>query len=268
MLLAIDIGNSQIKFGAFDGAQLFDKFSIPTKRGYRVDELQFHRLKQVSIDIVVVASVVPELIDVVREASQTELNLTPKIIDHSTEFGLRISYDPPEALGIDRLINASAAASKYGTPVVVCSFGTATVIDVVSREKEFLGGIIAPGVKTMAAALRENTAQLRVVEIEQPPSLIGNSTEAAILSGIVNGHIAMAEGLLERITGTRTPPSAMSAKRETPSAASGVADGGVRVPKVIATGGFANLIASKIDAVTKIDENLTLDGLRLLAARN
>jgi type III pantothenate kinase len=173
---------------------------------------------------------------------------------------LRINYNPPESVGIDRLINASAAASKYGTPVVVCSFGTATVIDVVSREREFLGGIIAPGVKTMAAALRENTAQLRVVEIEQPPSLIGNSTEAAILSGIVNGHIAMAEGLLERITGTRTPPSAMSAKRETPSAASGVADGGVRVPKVIATGGFANLIASKIDAVTKIDENLTLDG--------
>jgi type III pantothenate kinase len=245
MLLAIDIGNSLIKFGVFGGDQLLDKFSIPTKPNYRPDQLQLSRLKQPNIDAVVVGSVVPELFDIIGEASQTELKLTPRIIDHSTDFGLKINYNPPESLGIDRLINASAAAKKYGLPVIVCSFGTATVIDVITYDRVFLGGIIAPGIRTMAAALRENAAQLPAVEIEEPHSLIGNSTEAAILSGIVNGHVAMADGLIQRITsGLGTPNTNL---------------------KVVATGGFANLIASKMEAVTKIDENLTLDGLRLLA---
>jgi len=263
MLLAVDIGNSLIKFGLFDGAKLLDKTSSPTTP----TEIDLDRFKKSQIHIVAVASVVPELTDVVRKTSQTALGVTPAFIDHSTDFGLKINYDPPESVGIDRLINASHAANKYGTPVIVCSFGTATVIDVVSQNREFLGGIIAPGVKTMSEALRQTTAQLPPVEIEEPHSLIGNSTEAAISSGIVNGHVAMAEGLIERIIGTRTPPSAMSATHETSSAASGVADGGVRVPKVIATGGFANLIASKIEAVDEIDENLTLHGLRMLAER-
>lgn len=247
MLLAIDIGNSLIKFGVFDAARLLDKFTIPTKRDYRPDELEFGSLKQIKIDTVVVASVVPELIEVVREASQYEFNVAPTFINHSSDFELRIIYDPPESVGIDRLVNASAAASKYGTPVIVCSFGTATVIDAVSKDGEFLGGIIAPGVGTMAEALHQTTAQLPVIEIEVPESLIGNSTESAIQSGIVNGHIAMAEGLIQKIAsklGTRDSKL-----------------------KVVATGGFANLIASKIEAVTEIDENLTLDGLRLLVAR-
>src|SRR5688572_12162092 len=267
MLLAVDIGNSLIKYGVFDGDKLLDKFTIVTKRDYGSDDLQLDGLKSFKIDTVVFATVVPELIDVVREGSQKHFQVTPAFIDHSTDFGLKINYDPPESVGIDRLINASHAANKYGTPVIVCSFGTATVIDVVTKDSEFLGGIIAPGVKTMADSLRQNAAQLPAVEIEEPHSLIGNSTEAAISSGIVNGHVAMAEGLIERIIGTRTLPSAMSATHETSSAASGVADGGVRVPKVIATGGFANLIASKIAAVDEIDENLTLNGLRMLAER-
>lgn len=247
MLLAIDIGNSLIKFGVFDGDTLLDKFSNPAKRDYRPDELRFDRLKQFKIDTVVVASVVPELIEVVREASQTQFDITPTFINHSTDFGLKVCYDPPESVGIDRLINASAAASKYGTPVIVCSFGTATVIDAVSKGGDFLGGIIAPGVKSMAEALHQTTAQLPVVEIEEPDALIGNSTESAIRSGIVNGHVAMAEGLIQKITselGTRNSKL-----------------------KVVATGGFAKLIASKIEAVSQVDENLTLDGLRLLVAR-
>ena len=245
MLLAIDIGNSLIKLGVFDGDKLVDRSSFSTKRHCKPHELPFDRLKDFKVDTVVAASVVPHLIDVVREASRAEFNVIPTFIDHSADFGLKISYDPPESLGIDRLINASAASSKHGTPVIVCSFGTATVIDVVSREREFLGGIIAPGVKTMAAALRENASQLRAVEIEEPNSLIGNSTEAAILSGIVNGHVAMAECVIQKITSELGRRSSDL--------------------KVVATGGFANLIASKIEAVTEIDENLTLDGLRLLS---
>jgi type III pantothenate kinase len=243
MLLAIDIGNSLIKMGLFQGPELFERFSIPTKRDYEPSELQLDRLKASEVQAVVASSVVPELIVVVREASQTALDIMPTFIDHAADFGLKITYDPPETLGIDRLINASAAAKKYGTPVIVCSFGTATVIDAVSKDSEFLGGIIAPGLRTMTEALRQTTSQLPVVEIDEPERLIGNSTESAIQSGIVNGHIAMTEGLVDRF---RSEPGMESAC-------------------TVATGGFANIVVSGSNFT--IDENLTLDGLRLLAER-
>ena len=242
MLLAIDIGNSLIKMGLFEGAELSDKFTIPTKRDHTADELQLDRLTMFEIETVVVSSVVPELVAVVREASQNEFGVMPTFVDHSANFGLTINYEPPESVGIDRLVNSSAAAKKYGTPVIVCSFGTATVIDVVSLEAEFLGGIIAPGLEVMGAALYQTTAQLPAVAIEEPDRLIGNTTRSAIRSGIVNGHVAMAEGLIRRI-----------AKHLEPELT------------VVATGGFAEFIAPKIDSITEVDENLTLDGLRLLA---
>jgi type III pantothenate kinase len=259
MLLAIDIGNSLIKMGVFRGSDLSDKFTIPTKRDYAAEELRLDRLKAFDIETVVVSSVVPELAAVVREASHGELGVMPTFIDHSANFGFTIDYDPPESIGIDRLVNASAAAKKYGTPVIVCSFGTATVIDAVGIDRVFLGGIIAPGVETMAKALSQTTSQLPVVEIEEPDRLICNTTRAAIRSGIVNGHIAMAEGLIEKISCELRVSSFESgsdhSKLETRNPQ----------PKVVATGGFANLIGSKIDSISRIDENLTLDGLRFLA---
>jgi len=250
MLLAIDIGNSLIKFGVFDGDKLFDKFSIATKRDYRSEELHFDRLKfagdkLLKVVTVMVSTVVPELIDVVREASRSQFKVTPTFVDHNANFGIENKYDPPTAVGIDRLVNASAAVEKYGTPVIICSFGTATVIDAVNKKGEFVGGIIAPGVKLMSESLHQQTAQLPSVDIERPDKVIGNSTAEAILSGVVNGQIAMADGLIKQIA------SELGAK-----------------PRVIATGGFSHLIADTIKTVSVIDENLTLDGLRLLAERN
>jgi type III pantothenate kinase len=242
MLLAIDIGNSLIKMALFEGAELSDKFTLPTKRDHTAQDLQLNRLKAFEVDRVVASSVVPELIAVVGEASQKVLDVMPTFIDHSADFGLEIIYDPPESVGIDRLVNASAASKKYGAPVIVCSFGTATVIDVVNSEREFLGGVIAPGLDVMAAALYQTTSQLPAVEIEEPDRLIGNTTCSAIRSGIVNGHIAMVSGLITSIVNKL----------------------GYQ-PNVIVTGGYAHLIAPKIASVTAIDENLTLDGLRLLA---
>src|SRR5262245_60939153 len=242
MLLAIDIGNSLIKMGLFQGADLSDKFTLPTKRDYTAEDLQLDRLKAFEVETIVASSVVPELIAVVREASQPALAVVPTFIDHSPDFGLTINYDPPESVGIDRLVNASAAAKKYGTPIIVCSFGTATVIDAVSADREFLGGIIAPGLEAMASALYQTTAQLPAVAIEEPDRLIGNTTRSGIRSGIVNGHIAMAEGLIRRFAEHLEP-----------------------TPKVVATGGFAEFIAPKIGSIKEINENLTLDGLRLLA---
>jgi type III pantothenate kinase len=249
MLLAIDIGNSLIKFGVFDGDELIDKFSIATRRDYRVEELHFDRLQFssgdfIKIDRTMVSTVVPELIGAVREASQTQFKVTPTFVDHSADFGIENKCDPTTSVGIDRLVNASAAVQKYGTPVIVCSFGTATVIDAVNKKAEFLGGIIAPGVKLMAASLHEQTSQLPNVHIEMPDKVIGANTAVAMLSGVVNGQIAMADGLIKRIA----------------------AEIGSK-PRVIATGGFAHLISDSIKTVSVIDENLTLDGLRLLAER-
>jgi type III pantothenate kinase len=249
MLLAIDIGNSLIKFGVFDGEQLIDKFSIATRRDYSVEELHFDRLqfssgKFIKIDRTIVSTVVPELIAPVREASQAQFKVTPVFIDHNTDFGISNMCDPPTNVGIDRLVNASAAVEKYGKPIIVCSFGTATVIDAVNEKGEFLGGVIAPGAKMMAASLHENTAQLPAVHIEAPEKVIGSTTVDAMLSGVVNGQVAMADGLIRRIA------AELGSK-----------------PRVVATGGFAQIIAGTIKTVSVVDENLTLEGLRLLGEK-
>jgi type III pantothenate kinase len=249
MLLAIDIGNSLVKFGVFDGEELIDKFSIATRRDYSAEELHFDRLqfssgKFLKIDRTLVSTVVPELIDPVREASQAQFKVTPIFIDHNADFGITNKYDPPTSVGIDRLVNASAAVEKYGAPAIVCSFGTATVIDAVNKDKEFLGGVIAPGAKMMASALHENTSLLPSVQIEALDHVIGSTTVEAMVSGVVNGQIAMADGLIKQVA------AELGSK-----------------PRVIATGGLAQTIASSIKTVSVIDENLTLDGLRLLAEK-
>jgi type III pantothenate kinase len=247
MLLAIDIGNSSTKFGIFDGDELFHKFSIQTKRDYTVEELLFDRLKliekqfiQVDIDTCIVASVVPDVNAVIAQVCRELFKINPQFVDAGWDLGFSIDYDPPEAAGIDRLVNCFAAASKYGTPVVACSFGTATTIDVVSSNNEYVGGVIAPGMATAAKALQLATAKLPNIPIEKPDAVLGKTTIASIQSGIVNGHIAMVAGLLAKI-----------------------ANGG----KVVATGGFASLIAPEVPAIDVVDENLTLDGLRMLAGR-
>ncbi len=247
MLLAIDIGNSSTKFGVFESSSLIDKFAIPTSLDLSVSDLLFDRLKYVndrffSIDRAIVCSVVPKLNDTFRDALKELLSVTPVFVDHSFDFGFRINYDPVTSVGIDRLVNASSAAVKYGKPIIACSFGTASTIDIVSRDSEYLGGVIAPGMKLLADALHHKTAQLPTVAIERPDRVIGNTTEASIKSGVFYGYVGLVDGLLERIL----------SEIETS-------------PQVIATGGFASLIASESRLVTTVDENLTLEGLRRLA---
>jgi type III pantothenate kinase len=249
MLLAIDIGNSHTKFGIFESSTLIDKFSIPTERDYTPDELLFDRLKRngdrfLRIDTVGVSSVVPEVNEAFRLGLKKLLNVTPLFIDHTFDFGMKIKYDPPGAAGIDRLVNASAAAAKYGTPVVACSFGTAATFDVVNAGSEYLGGAIAPGMRTMADALHLKTSKLPSVAVEKPGKAIGGTTEGSIRSGVYHGHIGAVEGILKRI---------VEELGET--------------PKVIATGGFAKTVAAECGMITVVDENLTLDGIRLVAER-
>jgi len=239
MLLAVDIGNSAIKFGLFEGEKLTSKFSIPTKRDATADEIKLSvgdRLRAAA-DSAIVCSVVPDLdlpmTAFLREVTKSEATF----VGNSFDFGLKINYEPLESVGTDRLVNAFAAVEKYGAPCIVCSLGTATTIDVVSAEREFLGGIIAPGMEAMAEALHMKAPRLPRVDVLSSRHLIGNTTEASIGSGIYNGYAAMVEGLITRLRSE-----------------SGVS-------RVIGTGGYAGLFSAQLAGIMTVDADLLLSGL-------
>lgn len=244
MLLAVDIGNTSTKFGIFDGEYLLSKFSIPTNRTFNADDLKSHIGDKQSISNAVICSVVPEKELSLKAALHNTLGVEALTVRNDVDLGLKINYQPLSTLGTDRLVNSFAATEKYGLPCIVCSIGTATTFDFVSKTHEFLGGIITPGMKTMARALHLNTAKLPEIEIEKPNNVLGHTTEESIRSGIFYGHIATVEGLIRKI------------KKESGDDS-----------KVIATGGFASLIAENTSLIDIVDENLLLEGLRLLYGR-
>jgi len=240
MLLAIDIGNTLTKFGFFENETLCQRTDVPTNRSDAADAID-ERLFVHPIDAIVISSVVPELKNTYLEFSEKHLNLAPIFVDNSFDFGLKIKYVPPENLGIDRIVAAYAAVEKYGSPCIVCDFGTATTIDAVNSKNEFLGGIIAPGMNLLSEALFLKTSKLPRIEIRKPANVIGNSTIKSIESGIYFGYIGLVDGIIERMRGELG-----------------------ETPKVIATGGFAKLIAESSKKIDVIEENLMLEGLRLV----
>ncbi|MFM9905551.1 MAG: type III pantothenate kinase [Pyrinomonadaceae bacterium] len=247
MLLAVDIGNSSIKFGVFDGETLHSKFSIATQRGSTADQLReaVENRLEFPISSAIMCSVVPKLEAPLRTFLKTSYAVDPFIVKNNLDFGLKIHYQPLEAAGTDRIVNCFAAAEKYGVPCIVCSFGTATTIDVVDDAREMLGGLIAVGLFASAKALHQQTAQLPEVEIREPESVIGHTTETSIQSGIFYSQIGLVESVVARFKNQ-------------------IGDN----LKVIATGGFASMIAKNTDVIDVVDENLLLDGLRVLAHRN
>ena len=246
MLLAVDIGNTNIKFGVFDGERLVFKLSIPSIR-----EITAKGLAKIvsgklthSISSAIVSSVVPE-IDVAMGDFLTALyGREPIFIKNDFDFGLKINYDPLADAGSDRLVNTFCAVEKYGAPCIVCSFGTALTIDVVDADRTLVGGLIAPGMNTLAAALKITTSKLPEVEIKLPGSVIQKTTVGSIQSGIIYGYFGLVENLISMV------------KKEIGDA-----------PKVIATGGFASLISENTNQIDQIDENLLLEGLRRLHRR-
>lgn len=246
MLLAIDIGNTNTKLGVFDHETLISKISIPTSRDITSDALATLLSDKITwpIDAAIISSVVPEIDGAFREFVTSRFNVPAIFVNPELDLGLKINYQPPGDAGADRLVNAFAAVEKYGDPCIVCSFGTATTIDVVKGAREFAGGLIAPGMKTLAAALKLTTSKLLEVDIEKPDNVIQDTTVGAIRSGIVHGYFALVEGLIAAV------------KREAGSEL-----------KVIATGGFAEMIAENTDQIDVVDKDLTLEGLRRLYAR-
>lgn len=246
MLLAIDIGNSSIKFGAYLGEELHKHFQIPTDREYSVETLRSAVGDSIDfqIDRALVCSVVPEVNPVVKDLILDDHGCEPQFVANDWDLGLTINYQPLSAAGTDRLVNCFSAAEKYGVPVIVCSFGTALTIDVINKDCHLVGGLIAPGIRPLARALNLVTSKLPEVEIEKPERVLQQTTKGSIQSGLMNGYLSMFTGLLEKV------------KSEF---------GGS--PRVIATGGSAFLVSEHSSSIDVVDPRLTLDGLMLLSSR-
>jgi type III pantothenate kinase len=193
------------------------------------------------VSAVIVSSVVPQLNSDFRKMSEKYFGLDAIILDPTFDCGLKIKYNPPSSVGIDRIVAASAASRKYGNPCIVCDFGTATTIDAVNSGGEYLGGTIAPGMNVLADTLFEKTLKLPKVEIKKPETFIGNSTVHSIQAGIYFGYAGLVDGIVRRM----------------------IEELGEN-PQIIATGGLAALIAESSELIETIDETLLLEGLRLI----
>jgi len=256
MLLAIDIGNTNTTLGLFDGPDLVADFRLRSERARTADEyaallaslLLSRGLTLGSIDAVAMAYVVPPVGGALRELSRRHLKVEPLVVTDRTDTGMAIRYDPPGAVGADRIVNAYAARVLFGepgnVPCIVVDYGTATTLDAVSRDGAYEGGALLPGVGISLDALFAQAALLSRVELTPPPAAIGKNTADALRSGALLGFAAQTDGMVRRFVrelgkGTR----------------------------VIATGGIAPLIAPHCETVEVIDPNLTLTGLRLLHER-
>jgi type III pantothenate kinase len=253
MLLAIDIGNTETTFGVFDGEELRATWHMATDIHRRADEyaaLLLNLMRQQGIDIadikaIVLCSVVPPLISTFSELFQRYFHVTPLVIGAGVKTGVSIRMDNPREVGADRIVNAAAAHHLYGGPVIVTDMGTATTFDTVSKEGDYLGGAIAPGIMTGAEALSTRTSMLSRVELVRPKRAIGTNTIAAMQSGIIFGYVGLIEGIVARI------------QKELGEKA-----------KVIATGGYATLIAKETKVFDEVNPTLTLIGLKLIYEMN
>jgi type III pantothenate kinase len=253
LLLAVDVGNTHIVLGLYEGERLVHDFRIESSRGRTVDELHvlLHSLLSVagverqSVRGSILASVVPTLGEVLVEAVDRAFDLEMMVVGPGLKTGMPILYENPREVGADRIVNAIAAYERAKGAVIVVDFGTATTFDCISEAGEYLGGSIAPGIRISANALFSRAAKLPRVEIDKPPRTIGRNTVHSMQSGIVYGYVGLVDGLVGRI------------RAEMGTDAS-----------VIATGGLAPLLTPESGTIEDFDEFLTLDGLRILWERN
>jgi type III pantothenate kinase len=258
VLLAIDVGNTNVTIGVFRGEALEHHWRLAAMRERTGDELGIlitRLLEQADIDRgalagIVVASVVPPLTRPMEEMCERYFGQAPLLVD-ATNAGIPIRYTPAGDVGADRIVNAVAAWEAYGAesqaPLIVVDFGTGTTFDVISREREYMGGIICPGIGISADALFQRAARLPRVDVRKPSGVVGQSTVEAIQSGLFFGYVEMVDGLVRRIKAS-------------------IEDGDRAV--VIATGGLAGVLAGETTSIQHVSPDLTLHGLRLIWDRN
>jgi type III pantothenate kinase len=257
MLLALDIGNTNIVVGVFDRDRLLHSWRLSTLRQRTADEMgmwvlqlfQHGQLAPRDVDGIVVASVVPTLTRPTVEMATRYFHQPPLVVEAGVDTGMPVVYDSPSEVGADRIVNGVAAYERYGRErglaLVVVDFGTATTFDAISSRGEYLGGVICPGVNISADALFQRAARLPRVDVRRPDSVIGRNTIGSMQSGLFYGYIGLVEGIVERMRGEL---------------------GGAAFS--VATGGLAEMIASDTSAIDVVDRDLTLHGLRLIWNRN
>lgn len=253
MLLCIDIGNTNITLGLYSGETLGPRWRLATDHDRMPDEfamqllglLNFAGLAIAQIDGIALASVVPPLTGKWVEVCRNYLKCEPLVVDASVQTGMRILYEPANAVGADRIVDAVAVYRIYGGPACIVDFGTATTFDAITANGDYLGGSIAPGIGISADALFQRAAKLPKVDLARPPAAIGRNTIHAIQSGLLFGYVGLVEGMVARFRAELGPAM-----------------------KVIATGGLAGLIANETTVLEHIAPWLTLDGLWMVYAMN
>ncbi len=256
MLLAIDIGNTHTVFGAYQGSKLLADWRVTSNHQRTEDEigtqvllfLKGKRISQKKITGVGISSVVPNLTDIFAVMARKYFGVEPVIISSSLKLGIKIHYDDPSSVGADRLCNAIAGYAKYGGPLIIIDFGTATTYDVVAKNGDYLGGVIAAGVETSAADLHRRAAKLPKVELHFPKKIIGTDTVESMQAGILYGALDAVEGMVQRLQKELKEREGQEAK-------------------VIATGGFSELMSEQSKLIQAWEPTLVLDGVRLIYER-
>ena len=252
-VLAIDIGNTNIVLGVYSGDELIahwrmytDPHTMPDELSVMLNAFFSHGgLKFSDISDGIVSCVVPPLLPVFQEFCERYMEFRPLVVEPGTKTGMRILYENPQEVGADRIVNGVAAKAIYGTPLIIIDFGTATTFDAISKEGDYLGGAIAPGVNVASDALVQRTAKLPRIELVVPAHAIGRNTISSMQSGIMYGYVGLVEGMVARL------------KTELGGEA-----------HVVATGGLARMIADQTAAIEAVDQNLTLERLLLLYKLN
>jgi type III pantothenate kinase len=253
MILTIDIGNTNITFGIYQGEELGPRFRVatihremPDEYGLKITSLLTHAgITPKDLTGISLASVVPPLTSKVVEACQKYLGKDPLVVDAGVKTGVRILYEDPRAVGADRIVDCAAVQRLYGGPACVVDFGTGTTFDAISAEGDYLGGAIAPGIGIAAEALFSRAAKLARVDLTRPPSVIGRNTTHSMQSGLLFGYVGLVEGMVARFREELGPEM-----------------------KVIATGGLAEVVAKETEVLEIIAPWLTLDGLRIIWSLN
>lgn len=254
MILVIDVGNTNITFGAYAGDKLCGTFRMMSKAMHTSDEygmqitslLEKNDIAIEQLSGVIIASVVPNVMHSLTGAVKKYLKLNPLVVGPGVKTGISIITAHPNEIGSDRIVDAVAAYEKYGGPVLVLDFGTATTYDLVLDGGKFAAGITAPGIRISAKALWEDTARLPEIEIVKPKSILAQETISSMQAGLVYGQIGQTEYIINQV------------KKET----------GIENLKVVATGGLGRIIADETDSIDVYDSTLTLDGLRLIYEKN
>ncbi|NOU98299.1 type III pantothenate kinase [Paenibacillus sp. LMG 31456] len=253
MILVVDVGNTNIVLGIYKGKQLQHNWRLSTNRSATADEYgmtmyNLFRHAGISLDQVegvIISSVVPPLMFVLEQLCVKYLKKVPLIVGPGIKTGLNIRYENPREVGADRIVNAVAALEEYGPPCIVVDFGTATTFDYIDEAGQYIGGAVAPGIGISTEALYQRAAKLPRIELVKPKSVVGRNTVASMQAGIIYGFAGQVDGIVDRIC----------------------EEFGVK-PKVVATGGLAELISSESRTIECVNQLLTLQGLQIIYERN